>query len=76
MFQLAPDHHRCGLGTLDRFPILAPTVEAVPLAAVVDLDMRRGLQVRRHTVGQLSVPVRANANEIVVSLERDVLPEL
>jgi len=77
------DEERYDVNTIDSLRIKAPNGNMVSLASVADIDSQRGLQVLRHTDGELAVHVKAevddqagNANQIVDELKQDVLPDL
>lgn len=78
---MLPDAERDDLGRLRQFPVRTPSGDFVPLGNVASLYSRRGIDVIRHTDGQLSVRVRAdvdpqvaNAMAITGRLESDVIP--
>jgi multidrug efflux pump subunit AcrB len=80
---LLPDAERNSLTSLDRFTIILPDGQAVPLANVVDLQARRGFEALRHAQGRLAVQVSAdvdrtlnNAGQILAGLQQSVLPDL
>ncbi|PAV26632.1 acriflavin resistance protein [Tamilnaduibacter salinus] len=69
--------------TLQTLPIVTPAGETTPLANVIRIEPRRGLELLRHTDGKLGVHVTAdvdttvtNANQVLSDLEADVLPGL
>jgi multidrug efflux pump subunit AcrB len=78
---MLPDAERDDLGRLRQFPLRTPAGDFVPLGNVATLYSRRGIDVIRHTDGQLAVSVSAdvdpqvgNAMAITGRMERDVLP--
>lgn len=78
-----PEAERNQLHSLQQLPIVTPQGALVRADDVLTFSVQRGLQVLRHTNGELAVNVRAsvnndlaNANEIVAELKKDVLPEL
>jgi multidrug efflux pump subunit AcrB len=78
---MLPDAERDDLGRLRQFPLRTPAGNFVPLGNVATLYTRRGIDVIRHTDGQLAVRVSAdvdpqvgNAMAITNRLESDVLP--
>lgn len=69
--------------TLDTLPIITPTGASTPLASVIRLESRRGLELLRHTDGRLGVHVTAdvdsaitNANQVLSELDAEIIPEL
>jgi multidrug efflux pump subunit AcrB len=78
-----PDYQRERMATLSRLSIRVPDGRFVPLAQVMNLDHRQGFQALRHADGELAVEVTASLNtristtdEVLASLEADVLPSL
>lgn len=68
--------------TLDTLPIVTPAGATAPLASLIHLESRRGLELLRHTDGRLGVHVTAdvdstvtNANQVLAELQADVIPE-
>lgn len=80
---MLPDSERNHLADLDRLPIITPGGETLLLADVVALDSRQGFDLLRRVDSRLSVivsadldPNRGNANEIMMALREDVLPDI
>ncbi len=80
---MLPDAERDDLGRLRQFPVRTPTGEFVPLGSVADLYSRRGIDLIRHTDGQMAVTVSAdvdpevaNAMAITGRIQEDVLPAI
>ncbi len=80
---MLPDAERYRMASLERINIRTPNGSAVPLVSVIALKPRRGFEALRHANGKLAVHVSAevdssvnNANRILASLERQLLPEL
>ena len=78
---MLPDHERDDLGRLQQFPLRTPDGEFVPLGSVAALYNRRGIDVIRHTDGQMAVAVSAdvdpqvnNAMALTGTVVKDVLP--
>jgi len=78
-----PDAERNRLNSLESFNVILPDGRAAPLANVVTLQARQGFEALRHAQGRPAVQVSAdvdrsinNANKIIASLERTVLPTL
>jgi multidrug efflux pump subunit AcrB len=78
-----PEYQRERMATLSRLSIRVPDGRFVPLSQVMNLDHRQGFQALRHADGELAVEVTAALNtristtdEILASLEADVLPSL
>ena len=55
---MLPERERYFQQTLDRLPIVTPAGETVPLVNVIHLESRRGLDLLRHTDGQLGCILR------------------
>ena len=80
---MLPDSERNHLADLDRLPIMTPDGETLLLADVVVLDSLQGFDLLRRVDSRLSVivsadldPNRGNANEIMMALREDVLPDI
>ena len=80
---LLPDEERNYARTLDNFPIITPNGSMVQLSNVVTLTDRKGLDLVRHTEGELGLHITAsvnanenNANVIVAELSEKFLPDL
>ncbi len=80
---MLPDEERNRYSTLETFPIITPDGNSTPLSNIVKLNDRRGLELLRHTDGQLGIHVTSevntaenNANNILSDLEKDYFPEL
>lgn len=78
-----PDIERADLAQLAQFPIATGNGTFVPLGNVAELYNRRGIDLIRHTNGDMAVAVSAeldaevaNAISLLSSVETDVLPEL
>ncbi|MCB1822445.1 MAG: efflux RND transporter permease subunit, partial [Candidatus Competibacteraceae bacterium] len=78
-----PDVERDNLIGLERFNVLLPNGESVPLKNVVNLQARRGFEAVRHAEGKLAVQVSADVDatavktgEVIAALEQGVLQEL
>jgi multidrug efflux pump subunit AcrB len=80
---MLPDDERDHLGRLQQFPIRTPTGEIIPLANVVDLYNRRGVDLVRHSDMALAARINAdvdsevnNAMAIVSDIETNHLNDL
>ena len=80
---MLPDAARNTMSTLADMQITLPTGGRAPLMNMINLDVKRGFDVLRHTDGLLSVHVQGsvdptvnNNNNIIATLKRDILPEL
>ena len=80
---MLPDAERDDLARLAQFPIRTPEGSFVPLSGVATLYNRRGIDVIRHTDGQMAVsisadvdPQQANAIAITSDLRSSALPEI
>ena len=80
---MLPDVERDDLARLQQFPVRTPEGTFVPLASVAVLYNRRGIDVIRHTDGQMAVsvsadvdPQHANAIAITSDLRSTALPEI
>ncbi|PXX92468.1 acriflavin resistance protein [Marinobacter vulgaris] len=78
-----PRDQRESMATLSRLTVRVPDGRFVPLAQVMNLDHRQGFQALRHAEGDLAVEVTASLNtristadQIIASLQENVLPEL
>ncbi len=78
-----PDYERNSSAVLHRLNIRLPSGSLVPLTTVAQWDSRRGFEILRHADGRLAVQVTAdvdstvaNVNDIIASLEADLLPGL
>jgi len=78
-----PDEERNRYSTLETFPIITPDGNSAPLSNIVKLNNRRGLELLRHTGGQLGIHVTSevnaavnNANEILGDMEKNYFPDL
>jgi multidrug efflux pump subunit AcrB len=78
-----PRHQRESMATLSQLTVRVPDGRFVPLTQVMNLDHRQGFQALRHAEGELSVEVTASLNtristadQIIASLEENVLPSL
>ncbi|MFE8070862.1 efflux RND transporter permease subunit [Marinobacteraceae bacterium S3BR75-40.1] len=80
---LLPEREREAQATLDTLPIVTPQGGVTPLANIINLDSRRGLELLRHTDGKLGVHVTAevdaaitNANDVLDNLRTNTLNDL
>ena len=80
---MLPDEERNRYSTLETFPIITPDGNSTPLSNIVKLNNRRGLELLRHTDGQLGIHVTSevnttvnNANNILSDLEKSYFPDL
>ncbi|MCB1766854.1 MAG: efflux RND transporter permease subunit, partial [Candidatus Competibacteraceae bacterium] len=80
---MLPDAERDNLIGLERFNVLLPNGESVPLNNVVNLQARRGFEAVRHAEGKLAVQVSADVDtttvkqgEVIAALEQGVLQDL
>lgn len=80
---MLPERERYFQQTLDRLPIVTPAGETVPLVNVIHLESRRGLDLLRHTDGQLGVHITGdvdatvtNTNEVLSALQASVIPRI
>jgi len=80
---MLPNKERYQLNALERFPVLTPQGETVPLKNVVKLTPQRGFDVLRHKNSYPTIRVTAdvnnkvtNANKILRQLTQTVLPKL
>lgn len=78
---MLPDHERFHFARFDSFPIITPNGAAVPLGNIATIKSKVGMQSLQHTDTRLAVHVTAsvdtevsNANRILASLKKDVLP--
>ena len=78
-----PDEERNRYSTLETFPIITPEGSSAPLSNIVKLNNRRGLELLRHTNGQLGIHVTSevntavnNANNILGDMEKNYFPDL
>jgi multidrug efflux pump subunit AcrB len=78
---MLPDHERFQFARFDSFPIITPKGTAVPLSNIATIKSKVGMQSLQHTNARLAVHVTAsvdtevsNANRILASLEKDILP--
>jgi len=78
-----PKQERDQINTLERINIRTPDGEFVPLTSVAQWTVKHGFEVLRHAEGELALEVTAevnsdvsNVNEIIASLEQEILPEL
>ncbi|KPQ00191.1 efflux RND transporter permease subunit [Marinobacter sp. HL-58] len=78
-----PREQRESMATLSQLTVRVPDGRFVPLAQVMNLDHRQGFQALRHAEGDLAVEVTASLNtristadQIIASLEEEVLPSL
>ncbi|MFN2361904.1 MAG: efflux RND transporter permease subunit [Marinobacter sp.] len=78
-----PREQRESMATLSQLTVRVPDGRFVPLAQVMNLDHRQGFQALRHAEGELAVEVTASLNtristadQIIASLEEEVLPSL
>ena len=80
---MLPDAERNTMATLENFMIRLPQGGSAPLSSVVEFEARRGFDVLRHTNSKLAIHVTAtvdsslnNSNEILATLQQDVLPDI
>ncbi len=80
---MLPDGQRNTLATLESFMVRLPQGGSAPLSSVVEFEARRGFDVLRHTDSKLAIHVTAtvdsslnNSNEILATLQKDLLPNL
>jgi multidrug efflux pump subunit AcrB len=80
---LLPDNERFSFSRFDSLPIITPSGIAVPLSNVTTVKSKVGMQALRHTDTRLAVHVTAsvdyeqtNANRVLASLAKDVMPEI
>ena len=59
---LLPEDERTDLRRIEQFPIKAPSGEMLPLAAVADLESRRGIDAIRHHEGQRTLRLRGDVD--------------
>ena len=59
---LLPEDERTDLRRIEQFPIKAPSGEMLPLAAVADLQTRRGIDAIRHHEGQRTLRLRGDVD--------------
>ncbi len=78
-----PREQRESMATLSQLTVRIPDGRFVPLTQVMNLDHRQGFQALRHAEGELAVEVTASLNtrvstadQIIASLEEEVLPSL
>jgi len=71
------------MATLESFMVRLPQGGSAPLSSVVEFEARRGFDVLRHTDSKLAIHVTArvdsslnNSNEILSTLQQDVLPDI
>ncbi len=80
---MLPEQERYFQRTLATLPIVTPAGNTLPLANVIHLDSRRGLELLRHTDAQLGVHITAdvdstvtNANDVLASLQENIIPRI
>ena len=80
---MLPDSERGSLASLDRLPIITPQGDTLLLSDVVNLSSRQGVDLLRRIDSRSSVVVSAvldpdmgNANQIIATLQGDILPQL
>ncbi len=80
---ILPDEERDRYSTLETFPIITPAGNSAPLSNIVNLNDRRGLELLRHTDGQLGIHVTSevdttvnNANIILGDMQDNFFPDL
>ena len=80
---ILPDEERDSYSTLETFPIITPSGNSAPLSNIVNLNSRKGLELLRHTNGQLGIHVTSevdttvnNANIILGDMQENFFPEL
>jgi multidrug efflux pump subunit AcrB len=80
---MLPDAERNTMATLDNFMVQLPQGGSAPLSSVVEFEARRGFDVLRHTDSKLAIHVMAtvdaslnNSNEILATLQKNLLPDL
>ncbi len=80
---MLPDEERNSYATLETFPIITPDGNSAPLSNIVTLNSRRGLDLLRHTGGQLGIHVTSevnttlnNANNILGDMQKEYFPDL
>ena len=80
---MLPDVERNTMATLENLMIRLPKGGSAPLSSVVEFEARRGFDVLRHTDSKLAIHVTAtvdaslnNSNEILATLQKDLLPDL
>ncbi|MCK4840513.1 MAG: efflux RND transporter permease subunit [Methylococcales bacterium] len=78
-----PDHEKQLLSALNHLEIMLNSGQSVLLSSIVDWSSNRGFEVLRHAEGQLAIEISAeidpeinNANLILASLEKTILPDL
>lgn len=69
--------------TLETLPMITPAGAVAPLANIIEMRSRQGLESLRHTDGRLGVHVTAdvntaitNANDIIAELRQGALPDI
>lgn len=80
---ILPDAERDSYATLETFPIITPNGSSAPLSNIVKLTSRKGLELLRHTDGQLGIHVTSevdttvnNANIILEDMQANFFPGL
>ncbi len=80
---MLPKEERHFQRTLQTLPIVTSSGQTLPLANVITLQSRRGLELLRHSDAQLGVHVTAevdstitNANEVLASMQTDIIPNI
>ncbi|MEJ2044598.1 MAG: efflux RND transporter permease subunit [Reinekea sp.] len=78
-----PETQSSSLAMLSALPISLGNGEWAPIGALMDLQIRRGVESLNREDGDLSIDVsasvddnKANANDILASIEQNVLPQL
>ncbi|WP_250657002.1 efflux RND transporter permease subunit [Alkalimarinus coralli] len=80
---ILPDEERDSYATLETFPIITSNGNSAPLSNIVNLNSRKGLELLRHTNGQLGIHITSevdttvnNANIILDDMQETFFPEL
>lgn len=78
-----PEEERKNLGVLQRFPILTPNGEIVPLATVAQIQTRRGIDTINHHNAQLAVSIQADVDRkkntpmaVLNGINEEILPDI
>ncbi|PID42875.1 MAG: acriflavin resistance protein [Proteobacteria bacterium] len=78
---MLPGEERHFQRTLQTLPVVTPSGQTLPLANVINLESRRGLEILRHSDARLGVHVTAevntkitNINDVLTSIQTDIIP--